>query len=328
MVETILVIGCGSIGLRHLRNLRALGIERMLAYDPVVERRCQAEREAGAQPFESLELALAARPDAALICTPPHLHLSGALAALDAGAHLFLEKPIAHSLDGLDSFLDSASRQARVVLVGYNWRFHAAIRAVKELLDSGAIGRLLSIRAEVGQYLPDWRPSEDYRLGYNARADLGGGIIMDASHEIDYVCWLGGDAVSVYAEADKLSPLEIQAEDTAALLLRLKGNVIAEIHLDCTQRGYARNGKLIGTEGTLTWDYREGLRHVKADGTVVSTALPTEPNDMYVEEIRHFLACIRGQARPLVTGEQARRVLEIALAARKSAATGQRIRLN
>ena len=318
---SFLILGCGSIGQRHIRNLRMLGVQDISAYDPMAERLELVAREHGVSTCPSIEAGLANKPDVALICTPPHLHTSIARQAVDAGAHVFVEKPIAHKLDGLDDLLRAAEMHKRILYVAYNLRFHAGLRKLKEILDSGAIGKLLVIRAEVGQYLPDWRPMQDYRAGYNVSAATGGGIILDASHELDYVRWLGGEVESVACVAGHLSDLEMDVEDIAAITLRLSNHVIAEVHLDCVQRGYARNCKLIGSDGTLIWEFKEGVRQLLPDKTWHVYPIVPDPNDMYVAELSHFLACVRGEESPRVSGADGRRVLEIALAAKRSAQT-------
>ena len=327
MIERFFVIGCGSIGQRHIRNLRALGARTITAYDRDAARLARSVQEQAVTPCASVQAGLADRPEVVLICTPPHLHTVLAQQAIDAQAHVFLEKPIANVLDGVPDLLRAAQERERFIYVAYNLRFHAGLRKLKELLDSGAIGRLLAIRAEVGQYLPDWRPTQDYRQGYNVSAAMGGGIILDASHELDYVRWLGGEVESVACMAGQLSDLEMDVEDTAAIILRLTNRVIAEVHLDCVQRGYARNCKLIGTDGTLIWEFKEGVRQLLPDKTWRVYPITPDPNDMYVAELRHFLACVRGQETPLVSGADGLRVLQVALAAKQSAQTQQALQV-
>lgn len=318
MNTRVVVIGCGSIGQRHLKNLRALGIERPIAFDPAPEQAAAAEQ-AGARAVRSLEEAFEEKPDAVLICTPPSLHASQARAALQAGASVFVEKPFALRVQEADEIVALAAGMKRVVAVGYNLRFHPALKELKRLLESGSIGSLLAIRAEFGQYLPDWRPGRDYRAGYNASTGMGGDLLLDCSHEIDYVRWLAGEVSAVSAMSAKLSALEIQGDDTALLMLRFASGSMGELHLDCVQRGYVRQCKIVGTEGTLHWDYADGIRWYSA-ATKAWTQFPivAEANVMFLDEMAHFLACVRGEAAPLVTGADGRRVLEIALAARRA----------
>lgn len=314
----ILVAGCGSIGRRHARNLARLGAAPLLVFDPDHERAAEASR-FGAVACASLEAGLARQPAAVIICTPPHLHTAGARLALETGAHVFVEKPIAVTLHGIDDLLALAARHQRIVAVGYNLRFHAGLVALKSLLDAGAIGRLVMLRAEFGQYLPDWRPEQDYRSGYMARSAWGGGIVLDASHEIDYVRWLAGEVVSVFALVAKVSDLELEAEDTALLTLRFASGVVGQVHLDCVQRGYARGCKLVGTEGTLVWEFTDGVRVYSDSGKIRETQpIVPDTNDMYLAEMEHFLSCVHGKAQPLVSGADGKRVLEIALAARRA----------
>jgi predicted dehydrogenase len=321
----VLVVGSGSIGQRHLRNLRALGVDDLLAVEPS-SGPAAAAAALGATVMASLPDALAKAPDAVIVCTPPHLHLEGARAALEAGAHVLVEKPLAASLDGVDDVLALAERRNRTLAVGYNWRFHAVSREVKRLLDAGTIGRPLLLRVEVGQYLPDWRPQQDYRAGYNARAAHGGGILLDATHELDYAWWLCGDIKGVSAMIEKLSDLEIDVEDVALLQLRFASGALGHAHLDTLQRAYARGGKLVGTEGTLVWELMEGLRvYSTARGAWETRPMVTDPNDMYREEVRQFLDCVQHGVEPSASGRDGRRALEIVQAARTAAREGREV---
>ncbi len=314
-----LVIGCGSIGQRHIKNLHSLGHE-VFAYDSSGERLEEVMRSRQARRCSSSEDGLDRRPDVALICTPPHLHVTQARQAIAAGCHVFVEKPLGHHLRETDTLLDEVMKAGRIIYVGYNLRFHAGLSRLEQLLTKGTIGRVISIRAEFGQYLPDWRPGSNYRQSYTAHAAMGGGIILDASHELDYVRWLGEEVEAVNCTADKVSDLEMDAEDTAEITLRMEKRILAHVHLDCVQRGYSRTCKVVGETGTLIWDYETGVRHYDAHtGIWHEERIRPDPNDMYVAELKHFFNCVQGDAVPLVDGWAGRRVLEIALAAKQSA---------
>jgi predicted dehydrogenase len=327
--EPVLVVGCGSIGSRHLRNLAAMGIKRLLAYDADRQRCVKAAAAAGAIPLSSLEEAPPI--EAAFICSPTSLHLEPARLALARGANLFIEKPISHSLDGVDKLLAKARTKERVVMVGFNLRFHPCLQRIKRLLDEGAIGAILGARIEFGQYLPDWHPWEDYRKGYSANRDLGGGIILDAVHEFDYARWLLGEIEAVSGMSGTVGSLGINTEDVAAFTLRHKGGTISEIHLDYLQRFYGRTCKVIGSEGTIYWDWNERVVRCYRVKTGKWKPFP-EPdgydvNDTYAKEIRVFFDSIRGKGVPPVDGETGARVLAVALAAKEAAATGRTVAL-
>jgi predicted dehydrogenase len=196
----ILMVGLGGIGQRHLRNLRALLGEEVeiIAYrvrrlSRVITPTLQAdgerdvERVYGVQVFEDLEQALAQEADVAFICNPSSLHVPIALACMHAGCDLFIEKPLSDSLEGLPELLEQIERHGRIVMVGYQLRFHPCFLRMQEIVRSGVLGNLLAVRAAVGEYLPGWHKYEDYREGYAARAELGGGVILSQIHEFDYL---------------------------------------------------------------------------------------------------------------------------------------------
>jgi predicted dehydrogenase len=325
----ILVIGCGSIGERHIKNLRTLSAGSIIASDVNPDRLRFIKENYSLDVFDDVDEAFDTQPDIVLVCTPPSLHISLAMKAVDHGCHVFIEKPLSHTLEQVDVFLAKAKKKQRIVFVGYNLRFQKGIRLMKQLLEKGAIGKTLSMRAEFGQYLPDWRPSQDYSKSYTAQQSMGGGIILDGSHEIDYVRWFVGEITKVACFAGTLGSLNVDVEDTAEILLKTDNGIIAEIHLDFLQRIYSRTCKIIGTQGTLVWDYTEQQVKLYEAEKKQWQAFPlqTEPNEMYLEEMKHFLDCINGKATPLVDGYAAQKVLEIALGAKKSANIGKAIHL-
>lgn len=277
----------------------------------------------GARAHADRDSLWAVRPTAVLICTPTALHAADAREAVAAGAHVLVEKPIATDLGDADALVEAARASGRVVAVGYNLRFQRGLKEVRELVRGGAIGRVLTIRAEFGHYLPDWHPGDDYRARYSARAELGGGVLFDLSHEIDLVRWIAGEVAGVCALTATVGDLEIDVEDCALLLLRLASGVLAEIHIDYIQRAYSRGCKIVGSEGTLIWEYPYDLRLFRAAGGWENRSEPVDPNEMYVAELRNFLDCVAGTARVEVDGTDARQTLAVALAAKRSAREGR-----
>ena len=320
----VLIVGLGSIGRRHLRNLRqvapglTIGVWRQ-QHTQRPDDECARLADAW---FFSEASALAWGPTAALVCNPAPFHTATALALARAGVHLFIEKPLAASLAGIDDLMALYRERRLTLLPGYCFRHHALLRRLKELVHAEAVGKVLGIRAEVGQYLPDWRPDTDYREGVSAKAALGGGALLELSHELDYVQWLGGPVAAVTALARRVSALEIETEDLAEVTLDFAGGAIGQAHMDMLQRTPSRSCKVIGSEGTLVLDFIRGeLREFRpGDGEGRVHAAPPDAPGMYVAELRHFLDCLAGAATPCVTVAEARRVLEIVLAAQQSAA--------
>lgn len=323
-----LVVGCGSIGRRHLGNLKALGNDELSAFDPLPERRETAQHDFGASTYASLSDALADEPDVVFVTTPTSLHVQVALEAAERGCHLFIEKPLSHNLKDVDKLISLVQANQLVTLVGCNMRFHPGLAKAKALIEEGVLGNIMSARAQSGQWLPDWHPWEDYRQGYSANRRLGGGVILDSIHEIDYIRWLVGDSVdNVACFAGHLSHLEIDTEDTAAILMRFASGAIGEIHMDYLQRSHTRSCQIIGDEGTVSWDHNDHkvswyLAGVGQWQEFVYSE-DWDPDEMYQDEIRHFSRCLTGEEQSIQDVHEAKQVLDIALAAKRSAETHQ-----
>ncbi len=318
----ILIAGLGSIGRRHLRNLLALGEDDILLYRTHHSTLPEDEL-AGFVVERELAAALAHRPDAVIVANPTSLHLEVAIAAARLGCHLLLEKPISHSLEGADELQKAVTQGGGEVLVGFQFRFHPGLQKIKELLSASAsiIGRPLSARAHWGEYLPGWHPWEDYRQAYSARADLGGGVILTLCHPLDYLRWLFGEVEAVWAFAGRLGDLEIEVEDTAEIGLRFASGVIASVHLDYNQRPSAHYLEIVGTLGTIRWDNSDGAVQVYTPAQHLTFPAPPafERNDLFLAEMRHFLAVARRETRPACTLEDGIQALRLALAAHQSA---------
>jgi len=317
-----LIAGLGYIGRKHLANLRRLEPSA----DIVVWR--QKSRDSAVPPGAnsvvfSLQAAISRGLDIAFLTNPATLHVPTGMELARAGAALFLERPIAASMDGVDELLALCKRRGLPVMVGYPLRFDPALRILRDAVAAGKIGRMLHVRAEVGQYLPDSRSGADYRRSAGARAELGGGAILELSSELDYARWIGGEISSVTAQASKVSYLEIDTEDHADILLQFASGATGCVHMDMFQRTAVHQCRVAGTEGTAVWD------GINGDARLYSVAdrrwtqlVPAEEfdrNQMYIEEMRAFLKTAREGSTPPVTGDDGRHVLQIALAAKRSA---------
>ncbi len=324
----ILVASLGSIGRRHLANIRAAEPQAEI----LVLRHTRSDE--GPPPgadgvVYSLDEAVGWSPEVAFICAPTAMHARVGIALADAGAHLFVEKPIAATTADAAALVEATTRAGRVLLVGYNLRFLPSLRALHRELQSGSIGRPMSMRAEVGQYLPDWRPGADYRNTNTARPELGAGIEFELSHEIDYARWLLGDVESVFGTFARTSDLEIEGDDTAEIVLRFRSGALGSIHMDMTQRVATRSCRVAATEGTLTWDGIAGtVRRFRVhEGWTTIHDGDGDRNEMYVAETQHMFACVRGEQTPVCGGIDGTQVVQIAEATRKSAGSGMRILL-
>lgn len=330
-------VGLGGIGQRHLRNLRMVlgdAVEvhayRVRRTSPVLTDRLEPiagenlEALYDVHVHGSLEAALATSPDVAFICNPSSLHVPTALAAARAGCHLFLEKPVSHDLEGLDELRAVVQERNLAAVVGYQLRFHPCVKQLKAWWEADLIGRPVAMQVEVGEHLADWHRYEDYRTMYAARADLGGGVILSQIHEFDYLYDLLGLPVRIAAFGGHLTGLEIDVEDVAVSVLEfmLRGRPLpVALHQDYIQRPVRRRCVVIGDAGRISIDLA-GLKAERsaADGKVVESHdyAGFARNEMFIAELQHFLACVRGEVLPLVSLDDGIASLKIALAVKEA----------
>ena len=315
-----LVVGLGSIGVRHLENLRALGVGRL----GVLRRRGRPLHKevdlAGVDLHGDLESALARGYDLVVVANPTALHLPVALAAARAGCHLYIDKPVSHTLEGLDELAGEVERQGLKVQVGCQLRFDPCLIQVRKWLAQGLIGRPVQALCQVGEWLPGWHPWEDYRQSYAARADQGGGVVLTTIHEIDYLHWLLGPLIPLAAAGGVSGALELDVEDHASILLGSDTGAAICLTMDYLQRPPVRELKIVGTEGTLTWDYLAGSARLFQEGRAVETTqLPPgwERNHMYLAITRDLLQAIQQERPPAIPLEQGIAVLKTALAVKQ-----------
>jgi len=295
----LVVVGLGSIGKRHSNNLKVLGHEVISCHrNDNLKKILEKEK-----------------PDGVLVCNPTSMHLKPAMTAAEAGVNIFVEKPISHNLKGIDKLLATVKKKKLILMVGYNLRFEPELAKIKKQLSQKSIGKIKLAKIFVGSYLPDWHPNEDHRQSYSAKKDLGGGVLLDLSHEINYAIWFFGKAKTVKAKLKKAAELEIETEAVADLEVEFESGVKAQIHLDYVSREHKRSLEVKGDKGFLNWDYAA----IKNSGW--------DSNEMYVEEIKSFIQAIKEKNKPRISGDEAKHVLEIIEAAKESSKSGAMVKL-
>jgi predicted dehydrogenase len=312
----ILIIGCGSIGTRHIRNLIAMGHKNLLVYDADAGVKRAAAARFGIASCESVARALD-ETDIALICTPADSHVRLALLALRKKNAAFIEKPLSTSMKGVEELRKSAGSR---VAVGFNVRFHPMVLAIKNLIAS--MGKIYSAHMEYAYFLPAARAG--YVAGYAGRTEKGGGVILDHLHEIDYGISLFGRVRSVFGAAQKISDLDIQTEDTADVVLRFESGFVCSLHLDYLQRAYSRSVKIIAENGVIEGNFATGrLKVAKYAGKTRTARFPKGFDETYKRELRHFIQCLRKRTKPAIGVEEAVHSLKVALAIKRSVALGR-----
>jgi predicted dehydrogenase len=340
----VLVAGLGSIGQRHVRNLRARfgesidilayrtrGYSHVIAEDMTISGERSVEDTYGLRSFDSLDDALAESPSAAFICNPTSMHVATALAAARAGCHLFIEKPVSHSLDDVNVLEAEVRTRRLVATVGYQLRFHPALLRAHTLIACGEIGAVRSVRAEFGEYLPNAHPYEDYRISYAAQASLGGGVILCYIHEVDYLCWLFGQPRRVYTAGGTLGELGIDVEDTAITSMVFDGDngpIPAKLQLSFLQRSPTRACTIVGDKGTLHLDLLTPALAITTPGTSREERFDDfRRNDMFQQELGSFFNAVAGEAPPAVSLGEGISSLRVALAMRESLSRGGAVEL-
>lgn len=328
-----LIAGLGSIGRRHFRNLIALGESKIILLrtrkatlpdDELADYSVETDIQ------EALEKH---KPDAVIVANPTSMHLDIAIPAAEAGCHILLEKPVSHSLERLDVLQKAAEKSGSKILVGFQFRYHPTLNKARELIQSNTMGRILTVHAHWGEYLPQWHPWEDYRQSYAARADLGGGVIVTLTHPLDYLRDLLGEVESLYSFNGHISPLAVDVEDVAEIGLKFRNGALGGVHVNYFQRPPVHRLEIVGTDGTLRWDNADGILHFhkmpasfgsfsdQPPAPVVESFSPPEGferNQLFIAQMRHFIDVVRGQAEPVCRLEDGVMALRLALAAYES----------
>jgi len=317
------IIGLGSIGKRHAINLSKLGV-MVVGFDPREDRREEFLQELkNVQVVDDLSSGFSLGCDMVVVASPSEFHYDQCLMAVNAGSHVLVEKPLATKNDSSGLLLQALNSKKKCLMMGSNWKFHPGPIKLKEIIDGGEIGKILAFQVIGGQYLPDWHPWEDYRDMYSARVELGGGILLD-NHEIDLITWLLGSAHKVNCRSTTTGSIEINTEDLVCITMELRSGVIGTLQLDYLQRPCARRIHLTGSEGIAIWDYmgNEVTCYTNKHGkwSAWKNPLGYQLNNMYMDEMKHFLDCIKYNKDPMTSVIQALHVLSIINAAKSSAA--------
>ncbi len=336
-----LIIGCGSIGERHLFNLKKLGIENIGIYDADDKKTNMLAKKYKVTKFKDLKSALDNSPDFSVICTPSTSHVNIAKKCTESGTHIFIEKPISNDLSGVSKLLAYADRKDLRIAIGYNMRFDESLNHVRKKLQTRQFGNLLSVLCEWGNNIRNWN-HPNYLNHYVLQK--GGGIIFDDSHEYDYLRWLLDDeVVSVYCKTQKLKNLKTETESLASIILEFKRGTVGTLIIDYVRAEYERRCHIIGEKGSIRWNftrpsiikqnYRTSAQSMvtsryvsgKNSQTVVFT---NELNKTYLLEMKDFLNAIKNDRKPVVDGLEGLKTLKIGIAAHESARKGLPIKLN
>lgn len=317
-----LIIGTGSIGSRHAKNIAQIDpdaeIILLRSSDDKNEYVEALQKDSLIKIVHHLTDAIPLQPHTAIIANPTHLHVQTALDILPFCRNIFIEKPLSDTNLKVDELTRIAKERNARILVGYNLRFHPVIRKLKEIVNTEQLGKPLYGSARSSSYLPDWRPGRDYKQTYSAKKDQGGGVVLDLSHEIDYCYHLFGKPSKVTALIPPSKTLGISAEECADILLWSK--IPLHIHLDYVTKNAVRTFDLTCEKGVVHADLiTSEIKLFHNNGREETITLPFDKNQMYLDEMQHFINVIRDEEDSLVPLTEAIDVLKICLEAKKFA---------
>jgi predicted dehydrogenase len=317
--KSFLLVGCGSIGRRHIKNLASLGARRFLLCDLSAERLDATKTclppDSEVELFTNLDEALRKKPTAALICTPSSLHMEMSLKAANHGVNLFIEKPLSHTIDGVAELMKIVNDNGLVATMAMCYRFHPVFLRLKALLDDKVIGKLYHANCYGGYYLPYWHPKEDYRKEYAAQKSLGGGVILTSIHGFDNLRWLFGEVEGIHAIVERVGDLEMDVEDMALGTFKMQSGLYISWQTDFLRRSDEHMYVIVGERGTIRCNVMEGLIEVYSALTKEwkKERIAFDVNSMYMDEMNAFLNALDKTALPAVGLEEGKATLKLAL---------------
>ena len=329
-MPSILIIGCGSIGERHLRCFQQTGRCEVSVCDANTKLLGEVATRYQVPQYAGLKEALATgKFDGLVICTPAQTHLAIARAGAAHGAAVFIEKPLAVSLEEVDETRDAISRSGKVAAVAYVFHVFPWVAQAREFLASGAVGRPLQASVVSGQHFPTFRPA--YREIYYARREMGGGAIQDAlTHLVNAMEWMVGPTTRVFCDASHQMLEGVTVEDTVNVAAR-HGNVLVSYSMSQFQASNETTMLIHCEGGSVKIESHAGrwgvLRRGDSDWTWTQIP-PLERDDLFIAQANAFLDGMEGKPTPLCTFEEGVQTLKFNVAALRSSDTGLPITLS
>jgi predicted dehydrogenase len=287
----ILIVGGGSIGKRHLQNLKKLGHNQIWVLKRKVD--SEFEQEHNVKVITSFEEARKLNFDCLFVATPTSLHNESLQFAVEQKLHVFMEKPLIQDEVGLDKTKEILKSYDKIFFIGFMLRFHPLVIKVKEIIDSKKLGEVFNARLEFGNYLPYWHPWEDYKISYASRKKLGGGVINTITHELDLIQYFFGQPKSIYCQASNFRKLDIEVEENCEAIFEYDDKVVS-LHLDYLQKDYDRNIKILCEEGKIIWNWHENQVKIslhKSDPEIIELN-DFDVNQLYIDELKSFFHLI------------------------------------
>ena len=328
MLNCLAIVGLGSIGRRHLRLISEIRPDiKIIVVRSGHGSACDEEKMA-VKITDSIGDAIKEGIQAAIISSPATLHLKQSLELAKNGIHLLIEKPISHTSDRVKELLKIVNENRITTMVGYVLRYDLGAIKFKNWLDNKIKGKILHARIECGSYLPDWRLDQNYRKTVSALPELGGGVLLELSHELDYLHWFFGNPVDVQAQIRNSGTLDINVEDQVDLLVTSKQGYPITVQIDFNRRHIERKCKVLTTEGELIWDaVNKNVTWKGVNKEQSKYEYNNERNSIYRKQLEVFFDCIENDNDPIVTVKDGINVISLIDAVRNASEKGIKVSL-
>jgi len=328
MINCLAIVGLGSIGRRHLRLISEIRPDiKIIVVRSGHGSACDEEKMA-VKITDSIGDAIKEGIQAAIISSPATLHLKQSLELAKNGIHLLIEKPISHTSDRVKELLKIVNENRITTMIGYVLRYDLGAIKFKNWLDNKIKGKILHARIECGSYLPDWRPDQDYRKTVSALSELGGGVLLELSHEIDYLYWFFGKPKDVQAQIRNSGTLDINVEDQVDLLMTSEQGYCISVQIDFNRRHVERKCKVLTTEGELIWDaVNKNVTWKGVNKEQFKYEYNNERNSIYRKQLEVFFDCIENDNDPIVTVKDGINVISLIDAVRNASEKGIKVSL-
>lgn len=308
----VILFGLGSIGKRHSRIITKL-YPNCNIYAYRSHKKEENSENENIKYVYDIEEAFLHKPEVAFITNPTSLHIDMALIAAKMGCDLFIEKPLSNNLNNIGKLINVANDKNLITLMGCNMRFNPIILNIKKYVDEKLFGNVLSFNIICGSYLPEWRPWQDYTKSYSALNKLGGGVVLDLIHEIDYARWIFGDFVKLKSIIGKVSNLKIETEDCADIIVRTCKNVIGSIHLDYYRAVPQRKIEVVFESGVIIGDLINNKLNLVSKEKNEVIDFDFDRNCMYEDQIKYFFNCVKNHKKTFNDVEEGYNILKLAL---------------
>jgi predicted dehydrogenase len=327
-ISKVAIVGLGSIGRRHLRIINELYRNVEIIIVRSGKGKDWPEISLAKKVVYSMDEAISEGIQAAVISSPASIHIEQAIYLANNGIHLLIEKPLSNNLNNLDKLKKIVENKCIVATVGYALRYDPSAIKFKSFIDRSDIGKILHVRIECGSYLPGWRVDQNYKNTVSSSTELGGGVLLELSHELDYMNWFFGKQKSLFATIINSKSLGINVEDQVDILLKSCDGYPSIIQIDFCRQFPRRICEIQTTYGQLVWDFMErSVKWMPINKKEELYKYDVKKDEMYINQITKFFDCIDNRNAPDVTIDDGIAVMNMIDLCIQSDTTGKRVKI-